>query len=355
MPRTDRQIAEYIEYYSKVPKKEREWALDNICKTENKTADEIRAIYEQYNGVVSLRKGAAMPDEFKELIRNKIREGMKGSDISEKYGVSGSAIGRLRADMVANCEKIPENRGKSSKKPEPERTEPTEEETELNQQQAEQLHPEAYPGQIYDDEPIVEEDVKVFIPGEQTGTFDAAADSPIDVEKAENENCEKIREKTQETDNKNERIIEVKNEALREEIKRQRENTLKIWNALSEPPVPGDPIPVTHSCFNDEPKKPVPLAKALSDFADSCHNLLFGEQEETKPENGTARACSQPSLWFALRDNLSEFLSGTFGAGTELTGESVEPDTERLVIRFRTADGKAMRCTLRSEGKHDRK
>ena len=269
MPRTDRQIAEYMEYFRIAPKEERKWALERLSEQEHKTPAEIRAICENYKGI-NLRKGTATPDDLKDKICEKLQDGLTGAEIRNMYGVSDTVISRVRRDIEDNKIKLPENRGKAKTK-------------------KEERQQEAYPGQIYDEgetpaepEPAVEEDVKVFIPGEN--------DAP-------------------------------------------------------------QKIPYKKPQIIPPPTKPpfTALTDALNDFGSSVHDALFGREE---PESGTAGECSQPGLWFALRDNLAEFLSGTFGAGTELTGESVEPDTERLVIRFKTADGKAMRCTLRAEGKH---
>lgn len=267
MPKTDRQIAEYMDYFRTAPKDERKWALDRLCEQEKKTPDEVRAICEQYKGI-NLRKGTPTPEDLKEKMKEKVKEGIRDQEIIDMYGISSNTVTRLKREMRESGEDLPKKRRQTCK--------------------TREKHPEAYPGQIYDDgekvEPSeeIEEDVKVFIPGEP--------------------------EEPQKIPYKKPQII---------------------------PP----------------PTKPpfAALTDALNDFGSSVHDALFGREE---PESGTAGECSQFGLWFALRDNLAEFLSGTFGKGTELTGESVEPDNERLVIRFKTADGKSMRCTLRAEGKH---
>lgn len=300
MPRTERQIATFMAYYSTAPKDERAWALDHLAKQEKKTPAEIRAICDKYKDAVDLRRCAATPEELKEKVREETRAGLSTSEIHKKYGLSKSVIDRIKAAMRDNGENVPDGRFREEPTPEPEAKQP-----------------EAYPGQIYDNEPVdkpaeptVENDVKIFLPGER----DAAPKTDVEtLREAAKESAEKLVQKANDIIDESVSKIKAKNEALRKEIESQRENTLNIWNALSEPPVPGKPIPFTHSC-GDQP----------------CRKQCRG-------------------LWFAIRDQLADFLTNTFGAGTEVISERVETEYERIVIGVKTADGKKLRCTLRAE------
>ena len=148
MARTERQIAEYVEYFRTAPKEERQWALERIAEQEHKSPAEIREICEKYK-LLNLRKGVPAPDDLKDKIGEKLLAGMSAPEIKELYGVSDNLILRIRAELREKGEKIPENRGGSRK-------------------QEEERQPEAYPGQINDDpEPIVEEDVKTYLPHEK--------------------------------------------------------------------------------------------------------------------------------------------------------------------------------------------
>lgn len=299
MPRTERQIATFMAYYSTAPKDERAWALDHLAKQEKKTPAEIRAICDNYK-YVDLKRGAGAPEELKEKVREETRAGLSTSEIHKKYGLSKSVIDRIKAAMRDNGENVPDGRFREEPTPEPEAKQP-----------------EAYPGQIYDNEPVdkpaeptVENDVKIFLPGERDAAPKTDAET---LREAAKESAEKLVQKANDIIDESVSKIKAKNEALRKEIERQRENTLKTWNALSEPPVPGEPIPFTNSC-------------------------------EVQPCRKQCRG-----LWFAIRDQLADFLTNTFGAGTEVISERVETEYERIVVGVKTADGKKLRCTLRAE------
>lgn len=309
MPRTERQIATFMAYYSTAPKEERAWALDHLAKQEKKTPAEIRAICDKYKDAVDLRRSAATPEELKEKVREETRAGLSTSEIHKKYGLSKSVIDRIKAAMRDNGENVPDGRFREEPTPEPEAKQP-----------------EAYPGQIYDNEPgqlvavvksaeqkqldAAENDVKIFLPGEKDA---APKTDPEALREAVKESTEKLTQKANDIIDESVSETKAKNEALRKEIERQRENTLKIGRALLEPPVPGEPIPFTNSC-GDQP----------------CRKQCRG-------------------LWFAIRDQLADFLTNTFGAGTEVISERVETEYERIVIGVKTADGKKLRCTLRAE------
>lgn len=131
MPRTERQIAEYVEYFRTAPKEERKWALERIAEQEHKSPAEIRTICEKYK-LLNLRKGVPAPDDLKDKIGEKILDGMSTPEIREIYGVSENLIARVRQEIRDKGKKIPENRGGSKK-------------------QEEERQPEAYPGQIGDE------------------------------------------------------------------------------------------------------------------------------------------------------------------------------------------------------------
>ena len=148
MPRTERQIAEYVEYFRTAPKEERQWALERIAEQEHKSPAEIREICEKYK-LLNLRKGVPAPDDLKDKIGEKILSGMSTPEIREIYGVSENLIARVRQEIRDKGEKIPENRGGSPKM----KIEPVIKSE--GQKQLEAIirprHPEAYPGQIGDE------------------------------------------------------------------------------------------------------------------------------------------------------------------------------------------------------------
>jgi transposase len=164
MARTERQIAEYVEYFRTAPKEERAWALERIAEQEHKSPAEIRAICEKYKAL-NLRKGVPAPDDLKEKIGEKILAGMSTPELTKKYGVSDNLVMRVRQELRDKGEKIPENRGGSPKT----KIEPVIKSEEQKQLEAiiEPKQPEAYPGQIYDDHEV-EEDVKTYLPHEKS-------------------------------------------------------------------------------------------------------------------------------------------------------------------------------------------
>lgn len=149
MPRTERQIATFMAYYSTAPKEERAWALDHLAKQEKRSPAEIHAICEKYKDNVDLRRSAPTPEELKERIKQETRAGLSTAEIHKKYGISKSVIDRIKSTMRESGEDVPDGRFKNT---------PTVD--------SEDRQPEAYPGQIYDN-PVVENDVKIFLPGER--------------------------------------------------------------------------------------------------------------------------------------------------------------------------------------------
>ena len=93
MPRTDRQIAEFMAYYSAAPKEEREWALKYLADRESKSPAEIRSIYEKYKESVNLRSGGSKaPDELIKRLKEEVASGISYKDVAKKYGVSLSLV-----------------------------------------------------------------------------------------------------------------------------------------------------------------------------------------------------------------------------------------------------------------------
>ena len=148
MPRTPKQIAEYIDYYKDKPKAEREWALKNLEEIEGKPIEELKDLAERYRDNVGGRS-KWITDDIKEQIKQAVRAGVSNIDIIADFGVSHNTVTRIKNAMRDAGEVLPETRGRR----------PREEQTAEKQ-------PEAYPGQINDDEPEIEDDVKAYIPHE---------------------------------------------------------------------------------------------------------------------------------------------------------------------------------------------
>lgn len=108
MPRTDKQIAQFMEFYRTAPKEERAWALDHIARQENKSPAEIRAIYEKFHRNVDLKKGAKAPEEFIGSIQKAIREGYSEPQIIKMYGTSSTITQRARKLMKEQEAEKPE-------------------------------------------------------------------------------------------------------------------------------------------------------------------------------------------------------------------------------------------------------
>lgn len=168
--RTDKQIAEYMAYYKDKPKDERKWALENLAKLEKKSPAEIRAICEKQaqrgkeklcpepEKTKSVCGRPSFTEEKKNEIKAELLAGGSLSSVAEECNVSTTTVGRIRVGLVKEG-LLPSGRHSSPKKEE----EPKPEEKTVADVEK---SPEAYPGQIYDAEPIVEEDVKTYIPHE---------------------------------------------------------------------------------------------------------------------------------------------------------------------------------------------
>lgn len=146
--RTPKQIAEYIDYYKDKPKAEREWAFRNLAEIEGKPIEELKELAERYRDNVGGRS-KWITDDIKEQIKQAVRAGVSNLDIIADFGVSHNTVTRIKNAMRDAGEVLPETRGRRPR-----------------EEQPAEKQPEAYPGQINDDEPIVEDDVKAYIPHE---------------------------------------------------------------------------------------------------------------------------------------------------------------------------------------------
>ena len=140
MPRTDEQIAEYLSYYAQQGK--RNWAVNMLAQTEGKTAEEIIHIWRvgRAKRAAQLKKPISKySDQFLAEVEADKAAGMTYKDLADKYRMPLKQIKSIMNIIIQRKKKASPLR-----------------------------EPEAYPGQINDDEPepIVESDVKVFIPGE---------------------------------------------------------------------------------------------------------------------------------------------------------------------------------------------
>lgn len=150
MPRTDKQIADYMKYYAGRGNKELQWALENLAKVEGKTPAEIREICEREatkkpKAEKKPRNEGGRPMIPRDEIRAELLAGGTLCSVAEKLGISSTTVGRIRLEMVK------EGLLKAGR-PYPGRKK--------------DKQPEAYPGQINDDEPEIEDDVKAYVPGE---------------------------------------------------------------------------------------------------------------------------------------------------------------------------------------------
>lgn len=150
MPRTDKQIADYMKYYAGRGNKELQWALENLAKVEGKTPAEIREICEREatkkpKAEKKPRNEGGRPMLPRDEIRAELLAGGTLMSVSEKLGVSRSTVGRIRLEMVKERLLKPGRPYPGRKK---------------------DKQPEAYPGQINGDEPEIEDDVKAYVPGE---------------------------------------------------------------------------------------------------------------------------------------------------------------------------------------------
>ena len=162
MPRTPKQIAEYIDYYKDKPKAEREWALKNLEEIEGKPLKELI----EYSRRDGIRCRKTLSDDTKELIKKAIRADVMNKVICMRFGINHNTVTRIKNEMREAGEELPERRGRRPR-----------------EEQPAEKQPEADPGQINDDEPIVEDDVKAYIPHETEIAGDCKAEQEKPAEK----------------------------------------------------------------------------------------------------------------------------------------------------------------------------
>lgn len=91
MPRTDREIFEYMRYYNTT--EDRKWTLENLCRVERKTPEEIRAICDKFRN--KEEQEVAKPkfsDELKEAVLADKASGMKTGDVAERHGLAAKQV-----------------------------------------------------------------------------------------------------------------------------------------------------------------------------------------------------------------------------------------------------------------------
>ena len=147
--RTPKEIAEYIDYYKDKPKAEREWAMKNLEEIEGKPIEELKELAADYKNRANAHL-KRLTEEQREQIREAIRAGVINKDICEQFEVNHNTVTRIKNAMRDEGEVLPETRGRRPR-----------------EEQPAEKQPEAYPNQINDEtEPIVEDDVKTYIPHE---------------------------------------------------------------------------------------------------------------------------------------------------------------------------------------------
>ena len=97
MPRTDRQIAEYMAYYNATP--DRQAALETLAATENKSVAEIMAICAKYHENEIRGQRIPLPDDIRDIIRDELRAGDQYAVIIKRHNVSHSTVQRIRNEL----------------------------------------------------------------------------------------------------------------------------------------------------------------------------------------------------------------------------------------------------------------
>lgn len=90
MPRTDREIFEYMRYYNTTTN--RRWALENLCRVEHKTAEEIRAICNKFKQEEEQVAKPKFSDELKEAVLADKASGMKTREVADKHGLTAKQV-----------------------------------------------------------------------------------------------------------------------------------------------------------------------------------------------------------------------------------------------------------------------
>ena len=266
MPRTDREIAEYMKYYAGRGNKELQWALENLAKVEGKTPAEIREICEREatkkpKAEKKPRNEGGRPMIPRDAIRAELLAGGTLCSVAEKLDISSATVGRVRLEMVK------EGLLKAGR-PYPGRKK--------------DRQPEAYPGQISDDEPEIEDDVKAYVPGEIKREPPTASE------------CKKP---------------EVIDEPP----------AVRISNAFQNL---ADSL---HTALFGEPPDDEPEEEEIEE-----------EKEPEQPE----------TPWKALSDQMCDFAVGTFGKGTRITAMFWDEDERIANVSLKTADERLIRITM---------
>ena len=264
--RTPKEIAEYIDYYKDKPKAEREWALKNLEKIEGKPLKELI----EYSRRDGIRCRKTLSDDIKEQIKQAVRAGVSNLDIIADFGVSHNTVTRIKNAMRQEGEVLPETRGRRPREEQPAEKQPAEKQ------------PEAYPGQINDDEPIVEDDVQAYVRGEIKTEPPTASD------------CKKP---------------EVIDEPP----------AVRISNAFQNL---ADSL---HTALFGEPPDDEPEEEEIEE-----------EKEPEQPE----------TPWKALSEQICDFAVGTFGAGTRITSVFWSEDDSTATVCMKTPDDRIIQITM---------
>lgn len=116
MPRTDKEIAAFMEYYNGI---DRKWALEHLARTEGKTPAEIREICEKIKSGKEVKNVQhKFSDEMKADVVEMHENGIPPGDIADKHHITKQQVMGIISGMKAKSKKA---------------------------------QPEAYPNQIYDE------------------------------------------------------------------------------------------------------------------------------------------------------------------------------------------------------------
>ena len=139
MPRSEREIAEYMAYYSSTT--DRRAALTALARVEKKTEAEIREICERYKkGKGAEQVKNRYSDELKRAVADDHDQGIKPSLIADKHGLTLAQV-----NSIITMTNKARRKGKTVLEP----VVKSEQQKQLDAITAK--HPEAYPNQIYDE------------------------------------------------------------------------------------------------------------------------------------------------------------------------------------------------------------
>lgn len=107
MPRTDKQIADYVIYYSS--RTDRKWALENLCRLEKKTPEDIVAICRKFNVRKEVEEVAQkFCDEMKSKILKDREAGASVGDLAEEHDLDKTQIYSILKDERKKAKKAAE-------------------------------------------------------------------------------------------------------------------------------------------------------------------------------------------------------------------------------------------------------